>query len=168
MSASFHIRQDDLSGAQVHALLGEHLRDMALLSPPDSVHALDLSGLLRPDICFWTIWQSPPDRGGAIAGLDDAVLLGCGALKAITDTHGEVKSMRTALAHRRKGVARAVLTHILAEARHLGFQRLSLETGSAAAFKPAHALYAAAGFELCGPFEGYVADHYSVFMTIQL
>ncbi len=167
MSLPFHIRQDDLTGAQVQALLGEHLRDMALHSPADSVHALDLSGLRKPDIRLWTIWQGlTPD--GAIDGSHDAVLLGCGALKALSTTHGEVKSMRTALAHRRQGVAQAMVTHILAQARHQGFQRLSLETGSASAFRPAHALYAAAGFEFCGPFEGYVADPHSVFMTIVL
>ena len=149
------IRLDDLSGAQVHALLDEHLRNMARLSPRESVHALDLNGLRKPEIAFWTAWSAD-------------VLLGCGALKELTSRHGEIKSMRTAHAHRRKGVARAILAHIIDEARRRSYDRLSLETGSMQAFEPAQKLYASFGFSYCRPFADYVEDPNSVFMTRSL
>jgi putative acetyltransferase len=125
------------------------------LSPPASVHALDLSALRQPDVTFWTVW-------------DDGALLGCGALKQLTPMHGEVKSMRTPQALRRRGAARAVLTHIIAEARSRGYRRLSLETGSMDAFKPAHMLYERFGFSFCGPFADYKADPNSIFMSLEL
>ena len=146
------IRLDDLSGVQVHALLEEHLRSMAQLSPPESVHALDLNELSKPEITFWTAWSAD-------------VLLGCGALKELNSRHGEIKSMRTAYAHRRKGVARAMLTHIIEEARKRSYNRLSLETGSMQAFEPAQELYARFGFTYCRPFADYIEDPNSVFMT---
>lgn len=149
------IKVDDLSGEEVHELLREHLRNMHLHSPPESVHALDLDGLRRPDITFWTAWE-----GGE--------LLGCGALKELDPRHGEIKSMRTAAAHLRRGVARRMLAHIVEEARRRGYRRLSLETGSAEAFGPARGLYADFGFAYCGPFDGYAEDPYSVFMTMEL
>ena len=143
---------DDLRGPEIRHLLQQHLDGMALHSPPESVHALDLDGLRRPDITFWTVW-------------DGAELMGCGALKALDSRHAEIKSMRTATPHLRKGVARAMLLHILDAARGREYQRLSLETGSAQAFVPAHRLYASLGFDFCGPFAGYAEDPYSVFMT---
>lgn len=146
------IRRDNLDGPEIGELLGEHLRSMHAISPPGSVHALDLDALRRPGILFWTAWS-----GGE--------LLGCGALRKIDAGHGEVKSMRTAAAHRRKGVARAMLTHLIAQARDLGCTRLSLETGSHGAFEPARRLYESFGFARCGPFEGYVEDPHSIFMT---
>jgi putative acetyltransferase len=147
-----HIRLDDLSDPQVHALLQEHLRSMSQQSPPESVHALDLDGLRKPEITFWTAWSG-------------SALLGCGALKELTPVHGEIKSMRTASAHRRKGVARAVLTHIIEEARKRSYARLSLETGAMQAFEPAQRLYGSFGFAYCPPFAGYIEDPNSVFMT---
>jgi putative acetyltransferase len=146
------IRVDDLTGPEIRALLEEHLRNMHELSPPESVHALDLAALRRPEITFWTAW-------------DGRTLLGCGALKGLDPTHGEVKSMRTASAHRRKGVGRAMLEHIIAEARARSYRRLSLETGSMAAFLPARRLYESFGFAHCGPFADYAEDPNSVFMT---
>ena len=133
-------------------LLQEHLRGMARLSPPESVHALDIEALRRPEITFWTVWE-----GGE--------LLGCGALKELDPRHGEIKSMRTSASHLRKGVARRLVDHILAEARRRGYGRISLETGSMEAFEPARNLYASFGFTYCGPFADYVEDPYSVFMT---
>lgn len=149
------IRVDDLRGSAIAALLQEHLDSMHALSPPESVHALDLDALRQPHITFWTAW-------------DDAELLGCGALKRLDASHSELKSMRTARAHLRKGVARAVLLHILNHARAQGMVRVSLETGSAPAFAPARQLYANEGFVECGPFEGYDPDPHSVFMTLAL
>jgi len=149
------IRLDDLSGPGIRALLEEHLRNMREVSPPESVHALDLGKLRQPDITFWTVWE-----GGE--------LLGCGALRALSPVHGEIKSMRTAEAHRGRGVARAVLNHIVAEANSRAYERLSLETGSMQAFAPAHRLYESFGFTRCGPFGDYVEDPNSLFMTKQL
>lgn len=149
------LRIDDLRGPEIAALLQEHLDDMALHSPPESIHALDLDRLRRPEITFWTLWQ-------------DGELLGCGAIKQLDATHAEIKSMRTSNRHRRKGVAATMLQHILVEAQRRGYRRLSLETGSPAAFAPARELYARFGFLACGPFADYVEDPYSVFMTREL
>ncbi len=146
------IRHDDLAGTQIRALLAEHLRNMHELSPPESVHALDLDALRRPDITFWSVWSGDE-------------LLGCGALRELSPAHGEIKSMRTAQAHRRRGAARHMLRHILDEAQARAYSRLSLETGSIAAFEPARQLYRQFGFEFCGPFGDYAADPNSVFMT---
>jgi putative acetyltransferase len=146
------IRVDDLSGHEIRALLAEHLRSMHQLSPPESVHALDLAALREPDITFWTIWNREE-------------LLGCGALKELTATHGEIKSMRTVSAHRREGVARTMLKHILEEAQKRSYHRVSLETGSAPAFEPARKLYESFGFTYCPPFGDYFDDPNSVFLT---
>ena len=149
------IRVDDLSGPEIRALLEEHLRHMHEISPPESVHALDLSALRQPDITFWTVWI-------------DNQLAGCGALKEIDPRHGEVKSMRTAVTHRRQGVGRAMLQHVIEQARSRSYERLSLETGSMEAFIPARRLYESFGFTYCGPFAAYSADPNSVFMTRRL
>ncbi len=147
-----HIRLDDLQGPEIRALLEEHVSNMHALSPPGSVHVLDLGKLRASGITFWTVW-------------DGTELMGCGALKVLSATHGEIKSMRTAMAHRRKGVARAMLEHIIREARARGFTRLSLETGAQEAFAPARTLYADFGFLPCGPFGDYREDPNSAFMT---
>ena len=146
---------DDLTRPEVHALLDEHLQNMYQLSPPESVHALDLDKLRSPDITFWTAWR-------------DGRLLGCGALKEIDPEQGEVKSMRTPQASRRQGAGRAVLTHVIEVARSRGYRRLWLETGSMPAFLPARKLYESFGFTYCGPFTGYAEDPNSVFMTLRL
>ena len=137
-----NIRTDDLQGPEIQALLQEHLDCMKLYSPPESIHALDIEALDKPEITFWTIWENDE-------------LLGCGALKELNPQHGEIKSMRTSARHRRQGVATALLTHILEEARRRGYKRLSLETGSNEAFAPACSLYATFGFTSCEPFANY-------------
>lgn len=149
------IEIDDLSRPAIHALLNEHLRDMHALSPPESVHALDLGKLRSPGITFWSAW-------------DGSRLLGCGALKELDPKHGEVKSMRTPAALRRRGAGRAILAHIIEAARSRSYERLSLETGSMEAFRPARKLYESAGFTYCGPFGEYTDDPNSVFMTLRL
>ena len=149
------IREDDLSGPEIVALLGRHLDTMAEHSPPESRHALDLEGLRAPDVTFWTVWE-------------ETRLLGCGALKEISGWHGEIKSMHTAEAARGRGVARRMVEHILAEARRRSYTRLSLETGSMEAFFPAQALYSGFGFQFCPPFAGYKLDPNSVFMTLEI
>jgi putative acetyltransferase len=134
-------------------LLEEHLADMYATSPPESVHALDVSALLDPAVTFLTA----RDAGGA--------LLGCGALKELDAGHGELKSMRTAATARGRGVATAVLGRLLAVAAERGYGRVSLETGSQEFFAPARRLYARHGFTECGPFAGYGPDPLSTFMT---
>ena len=125
------------------------------VTPPESVHALDLEGLRSPDITFWSAW-------------DGEELVGCGALKELDSRSGEVKSMRTAKAHRRGGVGSKILEHIMKEAKRRGYDRLNLETGAMPEFAPARALYIRYGFECRGPFAEYVDDPNSVFMTKKL
>jgi len=128
---------------------------MRSVSPPESAHALDLEELRHPSITFWTIW-------------DRTDLAGCAALKELDPRHGEIKSMRTARAHRRKGVAAALLRHMIAQAEARAYERLSLETGSMTEFAPARAFYARFGFTFCSPFADYTDDPNSVFMTRQI
>jgi putative acetyltransferase len=149
------IRVDDLSSGQVIDLLKEHLRCMREVSPPESVHALNLDGLRKPDVTFWTIWNGDE-------------LAGCGALKELDSKHGEIKSMRTAYAYQGKGIAKLMLQHLAREARNRGYRRLSLETGSMEYFEPAQRLYAGFGFEYCQPFGSYTEDPNSAFMTLEL
>ena len=149
------IKLDDVSGSEIRQLLRQHLEFAAQHSPPESIHALDVTGLQQPNVTFWTAWE-------------DDELLGCGALKELDEHHGEIKSMRTASRHLRKGIASKVLSHLIAEAKQRGYTRLSLETGSMQAFAPARALYARYGFKYCGPFAEYVEDPYSVFKTLNL
>lgn len=149
------IKVDDLTGSKVIALIGEHLQNMALLSPPESTHALNLDKLKKPDITFWSGWEQDE-------------LVGCGAIKELDSQHGEIKSMRTSSSHLRKGVARQILEHIIEEAKRRGYQRLSLETGSMDAFEPARRLYVSFGFQYCEPFSDYIEDPNSVFMTKEL
>ena len=154
-AAAMQIETDDLTRPQIHALLEEHLRGMHELSPPESVHALDLDKLRQPGITFWSAW-------------DGELLVGCGALKELDTRHGEIKSMRTPDALRRRGAGRAMLAHIIAVSRARGYRRLSLETGTGPGFVAAHRLYESAGFALCGPFADYAEDPFSVFMTLEL
>jgi putative acetyltransferase len=152
---SMRIIIDDLQHPAVRALLNEHLQNMYEITPPGSVHALNLEKLRGPDITFWTAWEND-------------LLLGCGALKELDRKHAEIKSMRTPLAHRRKGAGRAILAHMIEVARGRSYERLSLETGRAEAFKPAHRLYESFGFTYCGPFGEYPDDPNSIFMTLRL
>jgi putative acetyltransferase len=149
------IRIDDLCSPEIRALLEEHRRSLFLHSPPDSVHALELDGLLMPEIAFFTAWEG-------------AALLGCGALKELPGRCGEVKSMRTAAAHLRKGVARQVLAHIVSLVQSRNDTSLFLETGIAEAFAPARRMYAEAGFLECTPFGDYQPDPFSTFMRLNL
>ena len=147
-----HIELDDLTRPQVHRLLADHLADMHATSPAESVHALDLSGLRRPDVTMWTLW-------------DDDVLLGCAAVRELSPLAGEIKSMRTVAESRGRGLGRLLLEHVIAEAQRRGYRRLSLETGSQDFFAPARRLYARHGFTECPPFGDYRLDPNSVYMT---
>lgn len=155
MTRDFTIKRDDLSGPEIAELLAEHLSDMHVHSPPESVHALDIEDLRKPSIMFWSIWS-------------DRELVGCGALKELDRSHGEIKSMRTRTAFRGQGAGKMMLRHILDEAVRRGYRRLSLETGSMAAFDPAQRLYESHGFTRCGPFADYSLDPNSVFMSLEL
>jgi putative acetyltransferase len=145
----------DLSDSQVIDLLHYHLTNSRAQTAPGSAHALDLGGLQLPDITFWTAWNGE-------------TLVAMGAFKQLSEDHGEVKSMHTALAARRKGVGSAMLRHIISFARSRGISRLSLETGSWDYFRPAVALYRRHGFIECPPFADYVPDPNSIFMTLDL
>jgi putative acetyltransferase len=149
------IREDDLTGKEIAELLWEHLENMHEITPPESVHALDLEALRSPEITFWSAWEGNE-------------LLGCGALKQLDPSSGEIKSMRTAKAHRRKGVASKLLEHIIREAERRAYSYLYLETGSFPEFAPARALYTRYGFEYRGPFADYTDDPNSVFMMKKL
>jgi putative acetyltransferase len=144
-----------LDDERVVALLRHHHATCHAVTPAGSAHALDLSGLRVPAISFWSAW-------------DGGTVLGVGALKALSPDHGEVKSMHTTEAARRRGVGSAMVRHIVEAARARGMRRLSLETGSFAFFAPARALYARHGFVACGPFGDYGADPNSTFMTLAL
>lgn len=143
---------DDLSGPAIAGFLNGHVAELRSTSPLESAHALDLDGLREPEVTFWSAWD-----GGS--------LVGCGAIKRLDPDHAELKSMRTAPARKRSGVASRLLAHILAEAERMGFGRISLETGSAEFYRPARKLYEKFGFDYCEPFADYRPDPHSVFMT---
>ena len=155
MRAALQIKRDDLGSPEIAELLGEHLRSLAAVTPPESRHALDLIGLRQPNVIFWSAWIGRK-------------LVGCGALKELDATHGEIKSMRTSAGYLRKGVGSGVLQHIISEAKRRGYRRLSLETGAMPYFAPAHALYQKFGFKRCAPFADYRNDPNSLFMTKEL
>lgn len=152
MTHDLRIVEDDLSGPEIAALLRLHLDEMHRWSPPCSVHAMPIERLRQPDVTFYSAW-------------DDAVLAGCGALKHLDAGHGELKSMRAAPDYRGRGVGKAILAHLLAEARARGYARVSLETGRPEPFLPARRLYEAHGFVECPPFADYVLDDFSICMT---
>lgn len=149
------IEPDDPFAPDVLLLLDEHLADMRATSPPESVHALEPSALTGDGMWFFT-------------ARDDAVLLGCGALKRLGTGEGEIKSMRTTAAARGRGVGSAMLSRVIHEARDRGFTALRLETGVEDYFAPARAMYTKFGFVPCGPFDKYTDDPNSVYMVLKL
>lgn len=149
------IREDDLSGAQIRALLAYHFEQMHENSPPGMAYVLDVEGLKAPAMSFWTAW-------------DGETLLGCGALKELAPDWGEIKSMRTHPDHTGKGAGAAMLDHILKVARERGYSRLSLETGSTPSFLPAIALYEKRGFAKGDSFAGYATSDFNQFMHLDL
>ena len=151
----FDVRQDDLESQAVRDLLAFHLRSMLAASPPEFSFALDLTALKTPDITVWTAW-------------DGQLLAGVSALKMLGDHEGEVKSMRTAPAFLRRGVAAALLEHIIGEARVRGLTRLSLETGSGPQFEPALSLYRKRGFVGGGAFADYRPSPFNQFLHLSL
>jgi putative acetyltransferase len=155
MLGDLEFQPDDLSGAEVRALVAYHLAGMSEDVPPESVHAFDIDQLCTPEVSFWSVWS----RG---------VLVGCCALKEIDAERGELKSMRVAEDYLGRGVGRAMVAHLIAQARARGYRSLWLETGAGPAFAPAQGLYEAAGFTHTGPFAEYGEDPLSVYMTLRL
>ena len=153
MAISFHA--GDLDSADVQALLQFHFASMRSSSPPDACHVLPADGLRDPAISFWS-------------ARDDGQLLGVGAMKALGPDHGEIKSMRTAPEALGRGVGRALLRHLMAEARSRGYRRLSLETGSTEPFAAALRLYESEGFVPCGPFGDYRDTPFTRFYSREL
>ncbi|WP_082393164.1 GNAT family N-acetyltransferase [Nocardia arizonensis] len=152
---SLRLTEDDLSNPALRSLLDDHLREMRANSPEGSMHALDPAAPRDPAVTFWSAWE-------------DRDLVGCGALEQLDAAHGEIKSMRTASGHTRRGVATAVLTHLVTVARVRGYRRLSLETGAAEHYRPAVRLYERHGFTICAPFGDYAEDPHSIFMALPL
>ena len=149
------ISRADFADPALRAFLQAHLDDIAPTAPAESRHALDLEGLQAPGVRLWVAH-------------DGDVLVGTAALAALADGHEELKSMRTDPAHRGRGIAAALLAHVLADARGRGVARISLETGSMAFFAAAHRLYARHGFVDCAPFGDYRPDRNSRFLTLAL
>lgn len=154
-SGRVEIRVDDLTGADVADLLGEHVRQMRTITPIEAAYALDLDELRRPEITFWTAH-------------DDGVLVGCAALKELSPTHGEVKSMRTRTNRTRAGVASRLLDHLITEAHARGYTTLLLETGTDEFFRPARTLYEKFGFGYRGAFGDYRPSPHNTFMSMDL
>ena len=158
MSASaLHFHTDRLHHPQVVEMLTQHLADMYRVSPPESVHALDLSALDQPSILFWSAWT--------VDAQGQEHLVGTCALKALDSSHAELKSMHIAPAQHGNGSAQRLWEHVHAQARARHVQRISLETGTQDFFAPARSFYARNGFAPCGPFSGYRLDPHSCFMT---
>ena len=153
--SQFQINEDDLTGQAIADFLQEHLDEMHEITPPESVHALDLEALRVPEITFWSMWEGDE-------------LVGCVALKELDGTSGEIKSMRTAKARRGQGIGSMLLAHIIQTAEQRKYRCLYLETGSTAGFVPARTLYKRHGFEYRGPFSDYIEDPNSVFMMKRL
>ncbi len=149
------IEKGQLDHSSVIALLQEHLDEMHRNSPPESVHALNLDKLKQNDIHFFSAWEG-----------DD--LISIGAIKAHNDQLGEIKSMRTAIAHQRKGYSAKLLTFLIDYAKELNLQELKLETGSQPEFISARNLYEKFGFGYCEPFADYWNDPNSRFMRLKL
>jgi putative acetyltransferase len=155
MTLTLSFRIDDLSGEPTRMLIARHLAGMRAITPPESVHALNVDALREPSVTFWSVWVEND-------------IAGCGALKQLDARRGEIKSMRVADQFLRRGVGRAILEHLIDEARARGMESLWLETGASEAFTAAHRLYESAGFERCGPFGDYIDDPFSVFMTLRI
>jgi len=146
---------DDLTGPEIAALLEAHTAELRGISPPESKHALAIDGLRQPGTTMWTMW-------------DGSTLVGCAALKDLGGGHAELKSMRIVRGYTGRGLASALLEHVIGEARSRGYDRISLETGAMPFFAPARALYRKHGFAPCGPFGSYTDDPNSVFLTLAL
>lgn len=153
--SKFRIVEDDLSGDEIQELLRLHAEGMLSNSPKDACHFLDLSGLQDPSVTVWSAWEGDQ-------------LAGCGAVKELDGSHGEVKSMRTATGYLGRGVGRAILEHITTTARQRAYRRLSLETGTGDSFAAAVHLYESSGFQRCEPFGSYEDNDFSQFFTLSL
>jgi putative acetyltransferase len=152
METAYRIVEDDLTGAEIAELLALHLAEMHEFSPACKVHAMPIERLRQPDVTFYSAW-------------DEDRLAACGAIKQLDDTRGELKSMRAAPAYRGRGAGKAILHHLMGEARRRGYGWLGLETGVPEQFLPARRLYESHGFAECEAFEDYVSDEWSMCMS---
>jgi len=167
VTMTIDIRIDDLTGHETRTLVGAHLAGMHDSSPAESVHALDVEKLRDPSVTFWSAWIGARQQAGGVgrSPTEQWTIAGIGALKSLDAERGELKSMRVADGFRGTGIGRALLRHIVAQARERGMTSLWLETGTTPDFAPAQRLYESEGFTVCGPFEGYTHDPFSMFMT---
>lgn len=151
MDSRFRIIRDDLTGASITRLLAFHLAEMHRWSPACKVHAMPAERLREADVTFYSAW-------------DGSSLAACGALKELGPDRGELKSMRAAPEYRGQGAGRAILVHLMSEARKRGYTWVGLETGNAEPFLPAQKLYEGFGFQKCEAFGDYVSDDFSICM----
>ncbi|TNE33838.1 MAG: GNAT family N-acetyltransferase [Alphaproteobacteria bacterium] len=153
--SDYRIRPDDLTSPIVLDLLQLHLDEMHRWSPACKVHAMPAERLRQADVSFFAAW-------------DGETLAAVGALKELDAERGELKSMRAAPAYRGKGAGKAILGHLLDEAKRRGYRWVGLETGGTPEFEPAAALYRSHGFVECTPFADYVSDEFSRCMELVL
>lgn len=151
----YEIVEDDLTSEAICDLLQLHLNEMHQWSPACKIHAMPVERLREPDVTFYAAW-------------DGDQLAACGALKHLSDTRGELKSMRAAPEFRGKGAGKAILHHLIEQAKARGYTWLGLETGRPEPFVPAQKLYAKHGFAECEPFGDYVSDEFSLCMSREL
>ena len=115
MKPTLRFQVDDLSGPLTRELVARHLAGMHENSPPESVHAFDVEKLRQPGVTFWSAWVG-----------DEIVCIG--ALKQLDADRGELKSMRVADAFLGRGFGRAMLDHLIAEARARGMKSLWIDS----------------------------------------
>ena len=147
--------EGNFNNLQVNEMLKKHFIELRSVSPADSCHVLDIEGLKNSSIKFWSLWENEQ-------------LIGCGALKFLEESHGELKSIRVAEPFKNKGYGKKVIQHLILEAKKLNIKKLSLETGAGDFFLPARKLFKKIGFKNCSPFAHYKSDPNSCYMSLDL
>ena len=147
--------ENNFDHPEVNDLLTKHFIELRSVSPEGSAHVLDIPGLKVPSINFWSLW-------------DENDLVGCGALKFLSETHGEFKSIRVADEFKKKGIGERIINHLIEEAKKLKISKLSIETGAGDFFLPARNLFSKFGFKSCPPFAHYKDDPNSCYYTLNL
>ena len=145
--------ENNFDHPEVNSLLTKHFIELRSVSPEGSAHVLDIPGLKISSIKFWSLW-------------DNNQLIGCGALKFLSNTHGEFKSIRVADKHRKKGMGEKIISHLITEAKKIGIKKLSIETGAGEFFLPARKLFKKFGFKTCKPFAHYKDDPNSCYFSL--
>ncbi len=147
--------ENNFDHPEVNSLLTKHFIELRSVSPEGSAHVLDIPGLKIPSIKFWSLW-------------DNDQLIGCGALKFLSEEHGEFKSIRVDDKHRKKGMGEKIISHLIYQAKKIGIKKLSIETGAGDFFLPARKLFSKFGFKKCPPFAHYKDDPNSCYYTLNL